>query len=221
MNNLDLETQATSKFLDQTLGEEIANSISHGIALALSITGLIFLIFKGIAKSDTTAIIAYVIYGISLILLFSSSTFSHALTHNKAKKLFQLMDYITIYILIAGSYTPVLLLGLNTFSAWVIFYINWAIVLFGIIFKLFYLGKKELVSNVLYLLMGWSGIFLFKDMSTLLPGPFIYFVIVAGVLYTLGLGFYLAVKLPYHHLIWHLFVLAGSISLFLGVLFFI
>lgn len=206
----------TSKYLTQSIGEEIANSISHGISALLSIAGLIVLIIY--SSSHTDKLLTSIVYGISLIFLFLMSTFSHALTHKKAKKIFQILDYIAIYVLIAGTYTPVLLIGLNNTTGWVLFAFNWLLVLFGIIYKIFFIGKQELVSNILYLSMGWTGIFIVNELIENISLQFVIYCIIGGLLYSVGLFFYLKPHIKFAHFIWHLFVLAGSAVLYVGIL---
>lgn len=209
----------TSKYLNQTREEEIANTISHGISFLLSIAGLVILIVFSSMNFDFTKLLTSIAYGISLMFLFLMSTLSHGIMSEKPKKFFQVMDYIAIYFLIAGTYTPVLLIGLNNTIGWVLFGVNWGIVIFGIIYKIFFTGKQELVSNVLYLAMGWTGILVMNQLLDNISVRFVYFCVIGGVLYSIGLIFYLATKLKYHHLIWHLFVLAGSLMMYFGILF--
>ncbi|MBN2868273.1 MAG: hemolysin III family protein, partial [Flavobacteriaceae bacterium] len=145
----------------------------------------------------------------------------HSFTDEKKKHYFRIVDHISIYLLIAGTYTPVLLITLAQSKGWLLFYIVWAIAAFGVILKLFYTGRFEVFSTILYLVMGWLIVFDFSTLNSLMPANGIVLLMAGGLAYTVGIVFYAIEKIPYNHVIWHLFVLAGAICHFFMVLFFV
>jgi hemolysin III len=145
----------------------------------------------------------------------------HSFTDEKKKHYFRIVDHISIYLLIAGTYTPVLLITLEQSKGWLLFYIVWAIAGFGVILKLFFTGKFEAFSTILYLVMGWLIVFDFSTLNSLMPANGIVLLMAGGLAYTVGIVFYAIEKIPYNHVIWHLFVLAGAICHFFMVLFFV
>lgn len=214
-------TQPTSKYLYQTKGEEIANSITHGLGALLSVIGLIVLIIYSSQISDPLKVVSTIIFGISLIVLFLMSLFSHALTHPKAKRFFQIMDYASIYLLIAGTYTPVLLNPLRGELGWTVLAVIWGLAVGGVLFKIFLIGKYEFISMVIYISMGWMAIFFISDFVEKVPLGFLLWIFAGGLSYTVGTVFYLATKMRYHHFVWHIFVLMGSVCHYIGILFYI
>lgn len=206
---------------DQTMGEEIANSIAHGVGAALSTVALIILVVFASLKGDPWKIVSFSIYGTSLVLLYSSSTFYHSFTNRTAKRLFHIFDHVFIYVLIAGTYTPITLVTMRGTWGWTIFGSIWGLAILGIIFKIFLLGKWKILSVVFYLLMGWLIIIALRPMLTMIPKGLAVFLFIGGIFYTFGIVFYAWKKMPYSHFIWHLFVLAGSTSHFFGFLFFV
>ena len=203
----------------QSLGEEIANSITHGIGAALATAALTILLVFAALKGDAWRIVSFAIYGSSLVLMYISSTLYHAFTHKGAKRYFRIMDHSSIFLLIAGTYTPITLLPLrDTDWGWTIFGLIWGMAILGILFKFLFYGKLEKLSVVFYVLMGWLAIIAIKPMLTNLPTGLLIWIAVGGLFYTLGIIFYAWTKLPYSHSIWHLFVLGGSISHFFGIL---
>lgn len=206
---------------DQTMGEEIANSIAHGVGAALSTVALIILVVFASLKGDPWKIVSFSIYGTSLVLLYVSSTFYHSFTNRTAKRLFHIFDHVFIYVLIAGTYTPITLVTMRGTWGWTIFGSIWGLAILGIIFKIFLLGKWKILSVVFYLLMGWLIIIALRPMLTMIPKGLAVFLFIGGIFYTFGIVFYAWKKMPYSHFIWHLFVLAGSTSHFFGFLFFV
>lgn len=207
------------KLPKQTLGEEIANSITHGIGAALATAALTILVVFAALKGDAWRIVSFAIYGSSLVLMYTSSTLYHSITNKKAKRYFRIMDHSSIFVLIAGTYTPITLLALRgTGWGWTIFGLIWGMAILGILFKLMFYGKLEKLSVVFYILMGWLAVVAIKPMLANLPTGLLIWIAVGGLSYTLGIIFYSWTKLPYSHSIWHLFVLGGSISHFFGIL---
>jgi hemolysin III len=197
----------------QSLFEEKLNAWSHGIGAALGIAGLVLLIVY--SKSETPwSLFSVIVYGISIIILFLASTFYHAVKGEKRKHYFRIIDHISIYVLIAGTYTPVLLITLPNSLGWTLFWTVWGIAAFGVILKLFFTGRFELFSTLLYLVMGWLIVFDFSNLSNALGGNGILWLFAGGLFYTVGILFYAIQKIPYNHVIWHVFVLGGAICHF-------
>ena len=196
----------------QTKLEEQLNAWTHGIGAALGIAALVLLI----VYADTAkpwSLFSVIVYGISIIVLFLASTFYHAVKGEKRKHYFRIIDHISIYLLIAGTYTPVLLISLTDSLGWTLFWTVWGIAVFGVILKLFFTGKFELFSTLLYLVMGWLIIFDFSNLSIALGSNGILWLFAGGLSYTVGIVFYALQKVPYFHVIWHLFVLGGAVFL--------
>lgn len=203
----------------QTIGEEIANSITHGIGTGLSIAALAILVVLAAKKGDPWAIVGFSIYGSSLFLLYLISTLYHGFTHPTLKRFFRVLDHSAIFILIAGTYTPITLTALRGPWGWTLFGIVWGIAGAGILLKVMFFGKFEKLSVALYVLMGWVVIIALKPLLVALPAVSLIWIAIGGLLYTSGIIFYAWQKLPYHHVIWHVFVLGGSISHFFGMLY--
>jgi len=204
-----------------TAGEEISNSISHGIGTLLSISALVLLVVFSAIKGNAWHIVSTAIYGSTLIILYLSSTLYHGIRNPKIKLLFERFDHSSIYLLIAGTYTPFTLVTLRGSLGWTYFGIIWALAILGIVFKAFFLKRFTIVSTIMYILMGWIVVFAFKPLLDSLPAGGIALLIIGGVLYTVGTIFYLYRKFKFHHLIWHLFVLGGSITHFFAVFFYV
>ncbi|MDW0109583.1 PAQR family membrane homeostasis protein TrhA [Sporosarcina aquimarina] len=210
----------TSAFDYKTQNEERWNAITHGFGLLLSIPALVLLILKGLKQDSTLALVSYIIFGASMIMLYLMSTLLHSVPW-KYKKLFSIFDHSAIYFLIAGTYTPFVLLGIGGALGWSLFGIVWGLTLFGTLFKVFFIHRFEVVSLILYVVMGWLIVIAIKPLYASLTGTGIALLIVGGMLYTLGALVYAWRKLPYNHAIWHLFVLAGSASMYFSILFFL
>lgn len=191
--------------------EEKLNAISHGLGIVLGVFGLFFLLAKNTQKT-TYATLSILIYSFCFIVLFSASTLYHSVTNFKLKQKFRIIDHISIYLLIAGTYTPVALINLEAGNGWLIFYIVWTFALIGTILKIFFTGKFEVISLLLYLAMGWLIVLDFQNLldNTSMLG--IQLLFLGGAFYTLGIIFYAWKRIPYNHFIWHLFVLGGAIS---------
>lgn len=196
--------------------EERLNTYSHALGAILGILGLFLLVFK-VDDTQSWSLFSVIVYGVSIITLFLASTFYHASTGERRKHYFRIVDHISIYLLIAGTYTPVLLISLKDHLGWPLFYTVWGIAAFGLILKLFFTGRFELFSTLLYLVMGWLIVFDFEALKSLMAPEGIYFLFAGGAFYTLGILFYVIEKIPYNHVIWHFFVLGGAISHFLMI----
>lgn len=191
--------------------EEKLNALSHGIGVVLGLIGLVLLLVNNSNKSPYDRI-SIIIYSLSIILLFAASTVYHYVSNPKLKEKLRILDHVCIYLLIAGTYTPVALITLVHGNGWTIFYTVWGIAAVGMFLKLFFTGKYEMVSLLLYLAMGWLIVLDFQNLmgQTSLLG--LSFLMAGGLFYTLGIVFYAVHRIPYNHLIWHFFVLGGCIS---------
>jgi hemolysin III len=197
----------------QTKLEEQLNAWSHGIGAALGITALVLLIIYS-DSSKSWSLFSVIVYGISIIILFLASTFYHAVKGEKLKHYFRIVDHVSIYLLIAGTYTPVLLISLTESLGWTLFWVVWGIAGFGVILKLFFTGRFEVFSTLLYLVMGWLIVFDFSNLSDAIGPNGVLWLFAGGLSYTVGIIFYAIQRIPYNHVIWHLFVLGGAICHF-------
>lgn len=203
------------------LGEEIANSITHGAGAVVSIAGLVLLIVFSSLYGQTSHILSCTIYGVTLVLLYTASTLYHSFQQPGIKRIFKIIDHSCIYILIAGTYTPFMLLIVRGVLGWTIFAVVWLLTIMGIIFKVFFVNRFKIISTLAYILMGWLVIFAIKPLFQALPGSGIVWFVSGGMAYTLGTIFYAWKKLPFNHAIWHLFVLAGSACHFMTVILYV
>lgn len=196
----------------QTSLEERFNSLSHGITAVMAIAGLVILIVFGVQSDKDWSLFSGLVYGCSLLLLYTFSALYHGLRNKKIKHLFNILDHCGIYLLIAGTYTPVVLISIGGLTGWIYFGIQWGMALFGIILKIFYTGKYNLISTLIYALMGWVIIFKIELVKTILaPTPYC-LLLCGGLAYTVGIAFYLLdYRMKFSHFIWHLFVMLGSI----------
>jgi len=201
-----------------TLAEEIANSISHGIGLVFGIVGLVLLLGQAVdTHASTLAITSYALYGGSMILLFLASTLYHAVPHPRAKIWLKKFDHCAIYLLIAGTYTPFLLVGLDSPLARGLIVVIWSLALLGILFKLTIAHRFKVLSLVTYLAMGWLSLVVIYQLATRLSPGGVTLLAVGGLIYSLGVIFYVCKRIPYNHAIWHGFVLGGSVCHFLAI----
>lgn len=203
--------------MDQTREEEFLNAISHSIGVVLGIVGLVFLLIENTGKTPySTASI--ILYALSVIILFSASTIYHAVNDLKWKKIWRKADHICIYLLIAGTYTPVSLITLEKSSGWLIFGIVWSIAIAGTLLKVFFTGKYEAISLMLYLIMGWLIMFDIQNLLANVSQLGLNLLMLGGAFYTLGIIFYIVERIPYNHVIWHFFVLGGAVSHYFFIL---
>ncbi|APB31164.1 MULTISPECIES: PAQR family membrane homeostasis protein TrhA [Vagococcus] len=196
---------------------EVFNAITHGIGTGLSIAGLVLLIIKGVQMNSPIRIVSYSIFGASMILLFLFSTLFHSLIFTKAKKVFQVFDHSSIYLLIAGSYTPYSLVTIGGTLGWTMFIIIWVLAISGIVYKSIFLQKRGKADYFLYILMGWLCVIAIKPLYEGLGFNGLLLLVLGGVSYTAGTFFYSKQHLKFMHVIWHLFVLAGAIFIFFSV----
>ncbi|MCQ9209057.1 PAQR family membrane homeostasis protein TrhA [Granulicatella seriolae] len=200
---------------------EVLNAVTHGIGVGLSITALILLILKALQVNNTTALASFIVYGSSLILLFLASTLYHSLKFTRAAKYLQRFDHSSIYVLIAGTYTPFCLLGIGGSFGRGICIAIWAFAIGGIIIETFFLEKLSKISVFLYLAMGWAVIFTIRPLYESIGWGGIFFLVMGGVSYSLGTIFYRKKYNNLYHVLWHLFVLAGAIFMFFAVFYYL
>jgi hemolysin III len=218
MNHLKKENYSLKS---QSLSEEIVNSITHGIGAGLSIVALIILVVLASRRGDAWRIASFSIYGTTLFLLYLTSTLYHSIVNSKIKNIFRILDHSAIYLLIAGTYTPVTLTLMRSAWGWTLFGLAWAMAIGGIIITALLLDKLKALLVISYVVMGLLVVIAIKPMIQMVPQGMIIWLFIGGACYILGIIFYLWKRLPYHHSIWHLFVLGGSISHFLGILFYL
>ena len=197
--------------------EEIVNSITHGIGALLSIVALVVLIIIAGKSGDIWHLVSFSIYGSTLVLLYLSSTLYHSFSNPKIKELFARFDHISIFLLIAGTYTPILLISIRGIWGWTLFGIIWGMAVTGAIIRSIYLHRFRKLMVAIYLIMGWMAVLAAKQIYLHLPSTSLAFLILGGLAYSGGVIFYMWRKLPYSHGIWHLFVLTGSILHFYAI----
>ncbi|WCL49108.1 PAQR family membrane homeostasis protein TrhA [Leptospira sp. GIMC2001] len=203
--------------LSRSFRHELANLVSHGIGAGMAIAGTIFLILKGMEDSYSLKIFSFILYGSSITILYLASTFYHALPSPNAKKIFRRIDHASIFLAIAGSYSPITLVSLNGSLGWLLFGIVWLLAIAGIFYKSFFINGREYISLSLYILMGWMIVFAIKPMLSAMEPAGLWLLVAGGLSYTFGTIFYSMERMPYHHLVWHLFVMAGSIFHFIAI----
>jgi hemolysin III len=201
-----------------TLGEEMASSITHGIGAGLSVAGLVFLVVLAALYGDIWRIVSFSIYGATLTILYLASTLYHSFRNRKVKKILKIIDHSTIFLLIAGTYTPFLLISLRGAWGWTFFGIIWGLALTGIVFKSLFIDHYTKASVLIYIFMGWLCVVAIRPMLVSIPHGGLIGLTAGGVLYTAGVIFYAWRTLKYSHAIWHLFVLSGSICHYFSIL---
>ena len=201
--------------------EEVFHAITHGIGALLSIAGLVILIIFAALKGNAWHVVSCSIYGGTLVILYLNSTMYHALAKTRAGNVFQILDHSSIYLLIAGTYTPFTLVTIRGGLGWTMFGIIWGLAVLGVIFKVFTAGRFKLFATIIYLIMGWFIVIAIGRIFKALPTGGLILLMTGGIFYSLGTVFYMLKKVPYFHFIWHIFVLGGSISHFFAILFYV
>ena len=210
-----MEKKTNIQFYSPT--EEKLNIWSHAFGIFLSIIALVLLILKAVQQDNIWMMISFPIFGVSLILLYLASTLYHASKEPQKRFKLKVFDHAAIYVLIAGSYTPFTLVSLNGETGWLIFSMVWVMAFTGIILKLFFTGRFKVISTAMYVLMGWLIVFYFQDLTAHLHEKGVFYLILGGVLYTIGAILYSIKKIKFNHAIFHFFVLAGSFCHFLSI----
>lgn len=204
-----------------SLGEEIANSVTHGIGAGLSVAALSILVTFASLNGDAWRVVSFSIYGSTLILLYIASTFYHGLPFPRAKIILQVLDHSAIFLLIAGTYTPFTLVTLRGAWGWTLFGLVWGLAICGILLKVFFINRFRILSVCLYIGMGWIMLIALKPLLSAVPVGGIVWLGIGGLAYTFGVIFYVLKQIPFNHAIWHLFVLAGSVCHFFSILFYV
>ncbi len=204
-----------------SLGEEIANSVTHGVGMLLALAGLTLLVVFAALRGTAWHVVACAVYGTTLVLMFATSTLYHSLPWPRTKAVLKVLDHSCIYLLIAGTYTPFLLVSMRGPWGWSLFGVIWGLALAGVAFKTFSAGRYKLVSTLIYIGMGWMVIVALQPFCQSLPRGGLLWLLAGGLLYTAGTVFYLVRRIPYNHAIWHAFVLAGSLCHFFSVMLYV
>lgn len=204
--------------LDLRLRQELINSITHGFGILFGIISIPILVSHAVKNGSTAGTVGAVVYGFSFLMVFTFSTLYHGFQQERIKKLMKIFDHISIYYLIAGTYTPFLLIYVNNTTGITLLIILWVLALFGTIFKCFFTGRWEILSTLIYLAMGWIMLAAGRSFFSNMPDTVITLILVGAGLYTLGVCFYIWEKLVYSHAIWHSFVLAAAICHYVAIL---
>lgn len=200
-----------------TLGEELCNAISHGIGTVLAVTACVLCIVRAALHGDAWCVVSASVYGATLIILYCMSTLYHSFTNKTAKGVFRIFDHTCIYLLIAGSYTPITLVTIRSALGWVIFGIVWGVAVLGIVLNSVSIEKFKKFSMVSYIVMGWAVVLGIVPLIKQMHSGGLKLLVIGGVCYTVGIVFYALKKFKYMHSVWHLFVLAGSIVQFFAI----
>jgi len=218
--NIEANTGVQGKNLVRrySFKEELFNSITHGVGALFSIAALVILVAFSSIKGDVWGIVSFSIYGATMFLLYLFSTLYHSICVEKAKRVLRIFDHASIFLLIAGSYTPIALVAMRGTWGWSIFAVIWSLALLGIVLNIINFERTKKITTVLYVLMGWLMIVAIKPMLQMIPHGLFVWLLIGGIIYSLGIIFYLCRKIPFNHGIWHLFVLGGSVVHYLGFL---
>jgi hemolysin III len=199
-----------------TAREEAANVATHAAGLVASIVGVVVLVYLGVVRGEVLHVASAGLYGATLVALYAASTLYHAFREPGVKRVLRVLDHCAIYLLIAGTYTPFVLVGLGGGWGWALFGVVWAMAAAGIVFKAFATGRFAVASTAAYVAMGWLGVVAIGPLVRSLPGAALAWLLAGGVAYTAGTFFYHR-KIPYSHALWHVFVLAGSVCHFVAI----
>lgn len=216
-----MNTAARRKGKLYSLGEEIFSSVTHGIGAGLGIAALVLLVVFAAKAHNVYGVVSGALYGATLIILFLMSTLYHAIAAKGAKKVFRVMDHCSIYLLIAGTYTPVALCSLRSEGGWVLFGIVWGVTILGIVLNAINMEKFKLISLISYIVLGWAIVAWWGPVAANVAPAGIALLLAGGIVYMLGVVFYCLKKVAYMHSIWHIFVLGGSILHFFAVLLYV
>lgn len=194
----------------QTPAEERVNCATHAVGLVLSLAALVVLVVSAAYTGDARRVVSVTIFGAALLLLYAASTCYHGCTHERAKHRLKILDHVGIYCLIAGSYTPFLLVMIRGAWGWSLFGVLWGLAVAGTVFKFYFVHRWDVLSTFVYIAMGWIGVIAAGPALQRIPGGALGWIAAGGLIYTVGTVFYLWERLPYNHAVWHLFVMAGS-----------
>ncbi len=203
---------------EQTLSEEKINSITHAVGIVFALIAIPFMIVYAAEKSNASTIWGVSVFGFAMLMVYAASTVYHATRQNtRAKRTLRVWDHISIFVMIGGSYTPLVIKYTDSLTCLVFLSVMWSIVALGSFLKIFYTGKYLLIEVILYIAQGWMIVFIIKPIIANMPSEILTYIIVSGLFYMAGVVFYLWKKLNYHHAVWHVFVLAGTVTHFFAV----
>lgn len=211
----------TDRLIFYSDAEDLANSLSHGVACLLSVVGLVFLIIASSKTGDPIRIVSCSIYGSVLCLFYLISTLYHSLRNQKARYVFRILDHAGIYLVIAGTYTPFTLISLRTGYGWALFGVIWGLAIAGVIFKTLMTHRLAFLAPVLYIALGWLIVIDLEELLTMVPSRGVAWLVAGGLSYTVGILFYALDRIPFNHAIWHLFVIVGSLFHYLAILWYV
>lgn len=201
-----------------TLGEEIVHSVTHGLGAVLSAVALVTLLVLAVTRGTKWHILSFAVYGVSLLALYLASTLYHGVQKPRLRPILRKVDHACIYLLIAGTYTPFVLVSMRSSLGLTLLTIVWAMAVFGIVYKIFFIDKFVVVTTLAYVVMGWMSVIAWREMVANIPGVGLTFLMIGGGLYTIGVIFYAMTKIRYTHAVWHLFILGASACHFVAVL---
>jgi len=204
-----------------SLAEEVASSATHGLGVVLSISALIILTTLAARSGDIWRVVSFSIYGSTLIIMYLSSVLYHSFQEPGIKRVFRYLDHSSIYLLIAGTYTPFTMINLRGTWGWTLFGIIWGLAAFGLLMTVLGVGRSRVLASLVYIGMGWLVVVAIKPLLEAVPPGGIAWLVAGGLFYTLGVVFYVWKRLPFNHAIWHLFVLGGSVCHFFAILFYV
>lgn len=213
--------RATAAVAPEPLLEQIASAVTHGAGAGLAVAALVLLIVAAAVTGSAAAVVSVIVYGASLIFLFLSSTLYHSLARHRAHALFETFDHVGIFLLIAGTYTPFTLIALPGWEGWFLFATIWALATAGIVLRLFWLRYLHPAFIVIYVVMGWLGLMFGPSIAAHVGAAGMNLLLIGGLFYTVGLVFFGWRRLPFNHMVWHLFVLAGSIFHFFAIFYYV
>jgi hemolysin III len=203
---------------EQTLNEEKANYITHGLGVLFALITIPILIVSALNKSTYPTVWGVSVYSFSMLMVYTASTVYHAVKQNtNAKRILRIWDHIGIFVMIGGSYTPLVIKYTPTQTATIFLSVMWSVIVLGSLLKIFFTGKYTLMEVAIYLALGWMAVFIIKPLIANVPAQIFIYILTSGIFYSIGVVFYLWKKLNYHHAVWHLFVLAGTLAHFFAV----
>ncbi|GGB63561.1 PAQR family membrane homeostasis protein TrhA [Shewanella inventionis] len=211
------QSTAAVSISDYSHKEELANAISHALGVFAGIVGLILMLLKAPPELSFMQISGVTVYGISIIVLFMASTLYHSSKSQLWRKRFKMADHCAIYTLIAGTYTPLMLISIQSPQATIVLASIWTLALGGIVFKTLFIGRFKAFSVILYLIMGWLCVTVMGDLKSQMSDLGLGLLLAGGIFYSLGVIFYVGKRIPFNHAIWHLFVLGGAFNHFLCI----
>lgn len=210
-----------SKLFPYSTGEDIANSVSHGVAALVVAVLNVYLIYRASVSGNIVAVVTFAIYGYTVFLMFLMSCLYHGIRHYITRDVFKRLDHSFIFLLILATYCPIVFVGVKSTLAYVVFAVLSIITIIGIVFKVFFAGRFKVLSTVIFILMGWAAVLLIPQILTTLSDQFMFYLVLGGIFYTVGAILYAVGKFKYHHFIWHLFVIAGAFAHYYAILMFL